>query len=77
VIAHAMKYVDMAEKVAEELDPDSVTRAQLKDIAHELTQREIALVRSYREFKDLLRQAAKQGNTRAARYVEETTWDLT
>lgn len=67
MIAHTMKYVALAENVADELDPDSLTRAQLKDIARELTERESALVRAYREFQDLLGRRPPHKATRAPR----------
>jgi hypothetical protein len=77
VIAHAMKYVAMAEAVAGELLPESSTETQLREVVTSLVSAESELVVAYREFRALLRTAAEAGNKRAARYLEETTWDLT
>lgn len=77
MIKHSSKYISMAAKVELELPEGSPARYLLNESQYALHDAEVALVTAYRNFRTGLRIAAGDGNELAARYLEETTWDLT
>jgi hypothetical protein len=76
-----MKYVQLAQRVREELSLE-VAGARQADIL--LSQAEDALlvaekqtVAAYGLWRDAMKVAVDAGSARAAEYLERTTWDLT
>lgn len=85
MIAHAMKYVGMSQRVRSELqspdllnEPDlAVAYAGLWIAEKDLRKAESELVKAYGMWRESMQRAADLGNERAAEYLERTTWDLT
>jgi hypothetical protein len=76
VIKHAMSYVQRAEKVLEH-HPSHGSGAELRLAKAMLVTAEQGLVNAYSQWRKAMRYAAEDGSELAARYLEESTWDLT
>lgn len=75
--SHAMKYDQMAERVLEQIHPDTPAARALRNSQDMILAAERRLVSAYAEFREGLRLAAADGNERAAEYLRRTLWDLT
>jgi hypothetical protein len=82
MIAHAMKYVGMAERVRRDErwpfnERNARIRQDLRTAERRLHFAERALVDAYGDWRKAMEHATDAGSTRAAEYLERTTWDLT
>lgn len=81
MIAHALKYVQMAELVMHELDalvgPRTRAYAELDVARAELIEAEQYLVEAYGTWRDAMKLAEEAGSRKAPEYLRRTTWDLT
>lgn len=75
MIVHAMKYVSRSRLVRKDLGEHALG-AELHHAERMLIDAEVQLVGAYRRWRALMKLAAAE-SPRAARYVEESTWDLT
>lgn len=73
---HAMHYVLRLDRVQEELQPKGNLADEFAEVGRALVKAESALVRAYGEWRDLMKKVSPE-SPRAARYVEESVWDLT
>lgn len=77
MIRHPMAYVQMSQRVREELGEHPLVE-DLKDAEQMLLEAEKQLVSAYGLWRDLMRQVSVEPNsTSASRYLKGTTWDLT
>jgi hypothetical protein len=73
-----MKYVQRAQLVRGDGDVLSLEAHEaLRYAEGVLLSAEKQLVQAYGLWRDAMKKAAGEGSSRAARYVQETTWDLT
>lgn len=77
MVRHPMAYVQMSERVREELGDHPLTE-DLKDAEEMIVAAEQEMVRAYGLWRDLMRQVSVEPeSTSASRYLEKTVWDLT
>jgi len=79
MIAHAMKYVGMAERVEKELRELGIRGGsrKLRQSRLDLHRAEIDLVKAYGLWREAMEGAAENGSKLAKQYLDRTTWDLT